>query len=467
MAEQVNPINKFRKWHFIGIGGAGMSAIARILAEKGFEVQGSDLKESRFTRQLSNLGVKVFIGHQPENITGAEVIVFSTAIPPDNVELLKARQHGLPVLSRAEALSFLASEKKTVAIAGTHGKTTTTSMVAQLLESAGYDPTYIIGGELNEVGTNARAGEGDFLVVEADESDGTFLKISPFISVVTNVEDDHLDYFGSYSSIQEGFAKFIKRTSSEGAAIVFGDHNATKEVAEKSGRDCIFYGLSEDNLIRAENVNLESFNSSYELIFKGKKLGLVNLRVPGLHNLHNSLAAAAVGLFLGIEFEAIETALNSFSGVRRRFEFKGMVNGVTVIDDYAHHPSEIKATLEAAALQNFDRIICVFQPHRFSRTSFLYREFARSFDLVDFLILTDVYPAGEKPMPGVTGKIILEALLEEKPNFQVAYVPSLIQARQLLCQRVKPGDLVLTVGAGDITLLGEDFLRSLEVKKLA
>ncbi len=467
MVDQVNSINKFRKWHFVGIGGAGMSAIARILAENGLEVQGSDLKESRFTRQLSELGVKVFIGHKPGNITGAEVIVFSTAIPADNNELVRAREIGLPVLSRAEVLSFLTSEKKTVAIAGTHGKTTTTSMVAQLFESAGLDPTYIVGGELNEAGTNARSGKGDFLVVEADESDGTFLKISTFISVVTNIEDDHLDYFGNYDSIKSKFAEFIKMTSAKGVVIVFGDHPETREVAEKSGRECIFYGLGENNLVRADNIKLDGLNSSYELVFKGKNLGVIDLKVPGLHNLQNSLAAAAVGLFLDIEFEKIKKSLNSFSGVKRRFEFKGKANGITVVDDYAHHPSEVEATLKAAVLQNFNRIVCVFQPHRFSRTSFLFREFARSLDLVDFLVLTDVYPAGEKPLPGVTGKLILDALLEEKPNSQVAYTPSLIQARQLLCEQTKPGDLVLTLGAGDVTLLGEDFLRALEVKKLA
>lgn len=467
MVDQVNPIEKFRRWHFVGIGGAGMSAIARILTEKGLEVQGSDLKESRFTRQLSELGVKVFIGHQPENIAGAEVVVFSTAIPANNIELESAREAGLPVLSRADALSLLTFEKKTVAIAGTHGKTTTTSMVAQLLESAGFKPTYIVGGELNEAGTNAKSGKGDFLVVEADESDGTFLKISTFISVVTNIDQDHLDFFGSYESIQKGFLEFIKRTSSEGAVIVFGDHLVTREVAKKSGKECIFYGLGKENLVRAENIKFDSLSLSYELVFKEKKLGEVRLKVPGFHNLQNSLAAAAVGLSMGIDFEKIKKGLNSFSGVRRRFEFKGEVNGVTVIDDYAHHPSEVEATLKAAALQDFSRVVCVFQPHRFSRTSFLYREFARAFDLADFLILTDVYPAGEKPLPGVTGKLILDALLEERPDFQVAYTPSLIQARQLLCERVKPGDLVLTVGAGDVTLLGEDFLRALEVRKLA
>lgn len=467
MVNQVNPVKNIKKWHFVGIGGAGMSAIARILAEQGFEVQGSDLKESRFTRQLSEIGVKVFIGHNSENIRGAGAVVFSTAIPPNNAEIVSAREAGLPVLSRAEALSLLTYEKKTIAIAGTHGKTTTTSMVAQLLESAGFDPTYIVGGELNEAGTNARSGKSDFLVVEADESDGTFLKISTFISVVTNIEEDHLDYFGNYNSIQKSFEEFMKNTSPLGAVVVFGDHPVTREVALRSKRECIFYGLNEDNLVRADNLSFDSLNSSYELVFKGKKLGKINLRVPGLHNLQNSLAAASVGLFLGMDFEKIKAALNSFSGVKRRFEFKGEVNGVTVVDDYAHHPSEVEATLKAAALQDFQRIVCVFQPHRFSRTSFLYRDFARCFDQADFLVLTDVYSAGEKPIPGVTGKLILEALLEEKPNFQVAYTPSLMQARQLLCEKVKPGDLVLTVGAGDVTLLGEDLLRALEVKKLA
>lgn len=467
MVDQINPVDRFKKWHFVGIGGAGMSAIARILAERGFEVQGSDLKESRFTRQLAEIGVKVFIGHRADNIIGSEIVVFSSAITPDNVELVEAREKGLPILSRAEALSFLTYKKKTIAIAGTHGKTTTTSMVARVLEVAELEPTYIVGGELNEAGTNARAGNGDFLVVEADESDGTFLRISTFISVVTNVEADHLDYFGDYNSVQDGFLRFIKNTSPDGLVVVSGDHSLTRELAEKSGRDCVFYGLGENNLVRAENVRLDCLNSSYDLVFKGKKLGPVALKVPGLHNLQNSLAAVAVGLFLGLDFEDIKAALGSFSGVKRRFEFKGEINGVTIVDDYAHHPSEVEATLKAASLQKFNRIVCVFQPHRFSRTSFLYRDFARSFGLADFVILTDVYPAGEKPLPGVTGKLILEALLEESPGSQVAYTPSLIKARQLLCQIVKPGDLVLTVGAGDVTLLSEDLIRALEVKKLA
>ncbi len=455
-------LNQVKRWHFVGIGGAGMSAIARLLLELGYEVSGSDLKESRFTRCLEELGAQVQIGHSPENLSQAEAVVYSSAIPQGNVEMKEAKSRGLPFLSRAQMLALLSRDKKTVAVSGTHGKTTTTSMVATVLEKGGLEPSYVIGGDLNEVGTNAKAGKGDYFVVEADESDGSFLQLNPFVGIVTNVEAEHLDYYGTYEKVKEGFRNFAEKVSEKGFVVACADQPEAVEVASSSNR-VITYGFKEKVDWQGLNVKLDKFSSKFQVDQKGRKLNKdFHLSVPGLHNVQNALAAIAVGIELGIPIDEIAEALASFKGVARRFQLKGELGDVTLVDDYAHHPSEVVATLESARSGDWPRIVCVFQPHRYTRTKFLGRDFGSCFQQADWLILTEVYPAGEEPIPGVSGKLVLDAVLESTPHSRVAFLPTLSEVKDFLLSLVRKGDLVLTLGAGDVTFLGDELLRSLK-----
>jgi UDP-N-acetylmuramate--alanine ligase len=454
-----NELSKVKNWHLVGIGGAGMSAIARVLLQQGFNVSGSDLKESRFTRALSTEGARIFIGHDSKHIEGAEALVYSSAIPLQNPEIKEAQKRGIPVLSRADMLSFLTRKKETIAVAGTHGKTTTTSLVARVLEGSGFDPAYIIGGELNDIGSNARWGEGSYFVVEADESDGSFLKLSPKIAVITNVEADHLDYYRNFHSIVESFKSFVRKVKEDGFVFACGDHSVNSKIF--SEKEIFTYGFGDENYIRADSVEMRRNESHFEVYKERKYVGKVFLKIPGKHNILNSLAALGIALEVGIPFEKTKKALRSFSGVQRRFQLKGVEGGVTVVDDYAHHPSEIKATLEAASLGKWRRIICIFQPHRYTRTQFLAPDFASAFDLADWLIVTEVYAAGEEPIPGVSSKLILEAVLSHSPRRNIAFFPTLSEAKKFVLSIARKGDLVLTLGAGDITLLGEQILDEL------
>ncbi len=452
-------LNKVKRWHLIGIGGAGMSAIARVLLQRGYEVSGSDLKESRFTQRLVSEGARVFIGHRAENIEGAEALVYSSAIPAHNIELKEGKRRGIPVLSRAEMLAFLTKEKETIAVAGTHGKTTTTSMVATVLERSGGDPAYIVGGELNDIGSNARWGNGPYFVVEADESDGTFLYLNPKVAVITNVEADHLDFYGSFRSIVEDFQKFASKVGKDGLVVACGDHPVVSQICSED--KTLTYGFSKDNVFRASSIKFKTLSSNFK-VWRGKKcLGEVSLFVPGKHNILNALAAIGTAYEVGIPFEKIQQSLKSFRGVQRRFQIKGKKKGITIVDDYAHHPSEVKATLDAASLGEWRRIVCIFQPHRYTRTQFLADEFGSAFDLADWLIITEIYAAGEEPIPGVSGKLILEAILDHSPNRKIAFFPNLEEAKRFVLSIVREGDLVLTLGAGDITLLGNRILDEL------
>lgn len=454
----------FKQVHFIGIGGAGMSAIARVLLEMGYEVTGSDLKESAYTLRLRELGANVTIGHRPENLTQAEIVVVSSAIPPNNVELAEARRKGLTIFPRAEMIAYLGKRKKVIAVAGTHGKTTTTSMISIALERAGLEPTFLIGGELNDIGSNARFGKGNYLVAEADESDGSFLFLKPEVAVITNVEADHLDYFHDFDQIEKIFAQFLNQVDPAGFVVVCGDHPNSKKIVAGLKKKPFTFGLANGSDFQARNVELRSDGSRFEFWRQGEEIGQIDLGVLGRHNIYNALAAASLAFLIGVDFQTIAQALAEFKGVKRRFEQKGCWNEICLVDDYAHHPTEIKATLEAARKGRWQRIICVFQPHRYTRTQALSQEFGAAFDQADIVVLTDIYAAAEEPIPGVTGKLILEAVVDRNPQKEVQYLTKFNEIKEYLEKNIRPGDLILTMGAGDIWMVGEEISAHLDAK---
>lgn len=448
-----------RRIHFVGIGGAGMSAIAKVLMERGFEVSGSDLKRSRAATMLEAMGVEVHIGHEASLVDGADVVVISTAIPERNPELAHAHATGIEVMTRGAALAALLDDLKSVVVAGTHGKTTTTSMIVSVLHSVGLDPTYLVGGGLNDVGTNARFGRDELAVAESDESDGSFLLLSPYVAVVTNVEADHLDHWGSFDAIKDGFRSWLSTVKEGGGVIV-----------PEGDEDLRGYGLSPgvsrstfgpDGDVEARDVQPQASGMSFTLMH-GDASAPVALRVPGRHNVANALAAAAACLQVGLSVESIARGLGEYRGVERRFQIRGEVGGVTIIDDYAHHPTEVQATLEAARGGPWRRVIAVFQPHRYSRTQALHEDFGASFGDADRIVITDVYGAGEQPVPGVTGKLISDAVCTHLPGRAVAYLPHHGELVAYLRASSRPGDALLTLGAGDISALGEELLRAVE-----
>jgi UDP-N-acetylmuramate--alanine ligase len=437
--------------HFIGIGGAGMSAIAVVLLAKGVQVSGSDLKESRNTRRLRDLGARIFIGHRPENIEGAELLVVSSAIPDRNRELHRARELGLEVLPRAAMLSRLMKEGRGIAVAGTHGKTTTTSMIAMIIRQAGLDPTYVIGGELNDVGSNAHAGGGDLVIAEADESDGSFLLLRPWAEVITNVEEDHHDFFKDGDEVLEYFQRFVSLVPADGIVVLAGDDPDVAALAGCSQGREVTFGQTEDCDVRNSTPRISRKKSRFDVYHEGELLGEVCLNIPGLHNVRNAMAALALTLSIGVDFDDAARALQAFRGVMRRYLFVDEVSDIRFIDDYAHHPSEIKTTLNTAVLEGAQRVVCMFQPHRYSRTAALWNDFGQALQGADLIILTDVYAAGEDPLPGVNGKLILNALLEADSSKQVIYIPKRSLLGEAAARFVRPGDLVLTMGAGDIS----------------
>jgi UDP-N-acetylmuramate--alanine ligase len=440
-----------KRVHFIGIGGAGMSAIAVVLLAKGVQVSGSDLKESRNTRQLRDLGARIFIGHSPENIEGAELLVVSSAIPDRNRELRRARELGLEVLPRAAMLSRLMKEGRGIAVAGTHGKTTTTSMIAMIIRQAGLDPTYVIGGELNDVGSNAHAGGGDLVIAEADESDGSFLLLRPWAEVITNVEEDHHDFFKDGDEVLEYFQRFVSLVPADGIVVLAGDDPDVAALAGCSQGREVTFGQTEDCDVRNSTPRISRKKSRFDVYHEGELLGEVCLNIPGLHNVRNAMAALALTLSIGVDFDDAARALQAFRGVMRRYQFVDEVSDIRFIDDYAHHPSEIKTTLNTAVLEGAQRVVCMFQPHRYSRTAALWNDFGQALQGADLIILTDVYAAGEDPLPGVNGKLILNALLEADSSKQVIYIPKRSLLGEAAARFVRPGDLVLTMGAGDIS----------------
>jgi UDP-N-acetylmuramate--alanine ligase len=448
--------------HFVGIGGIGMSGIAELLLNLKYNVSGSDLRESDITRRLGALGGTIGLGHRAEWINGADVVVTSSAVRPDNPEVVAARQALIPVISRAEMLAELMRLKKYgIAVAGSHGKTTTTSMVGWVLAQAGLDPTVVIGGQVNSLGTNAKLGEGEFLVAEADESDGSFLKLSPVLEVVTNIDLEHLDHYTDLEEIKEAFLAFIDKIPFYGAAILCLDDLNIASLLPQIRKRVITYGTSSQADIHARQVITAGLSSEFEVCRGGELLGSIRLALPGLHNVTDSLAAVAVGLELDIPFATIAESLASFSGVQRRLQIKGEEGGITVIDDYGHHPTEIRATLAALrAAWPKRRLVVLFQPHRYSRTKALFREFCTSFHEADLLYLTEIYAASEQPLPGVSGESLAEGIRKHGQK-QIKYVHKVNELPATVRPNLSAGDVVLTLGAGNIYQIGEKVLTGL------
>jgi UDP-N-acetylmuramate--alanine ligase len=452
---------KIKHIHFVGIGGIGMSGIAEVLLNLGYKVSGSDMKESDTTERLRNLGGAITIGHSAENIASPHVVVISSAVTKENVEVVAARGKQIPVIPRAEMLAELMRLKYGVAIAGAHGKTTTTSMVATVLAAGGIDPTVVIGGKLNSIGTNAKLGQGEFLVAEADESDGSFLKLSPTIAVVTTIDEEHLDYYKDINEIKDAFLAFINKVPFYGVSVLCLDQPHIQSLIPLVQKQYQTYGMSSQADYQARDVILRALGSKFKVMHHGVDLGLFELSVPGVHNINNSLAAIAVARELGIEVEIIRKALRDFSGVQRRFQIKGEVNGIIVVDDYGHHPTEIKATLAAAASGMERRVVVVFQPHRYTRTQHLLEDFFTSFNQADKLIIMDIYAAGEKPIPSVSGQALYEGI-RKHGHKDVTFLPDRGAILEHLAGTIKKGDLVLTLGAGDVWKIGEQVLEKLK-----
>lgn len=449
--------SKIRRIHMVGIGGAGMSGIAEVLLNQGYEVSGSDMSDSAVVRHLRDLGAHVAVGHAAENVGDVQVLVKSTAINDENPELIEARRRNIAIIPRAEMLAELMRLRQGIAIAGTHGKTTTTSLTASIFDTAELDPTVIIGGRLNAYGTNAHLGHGEYLIAEADESDGSFLCLLPIINVVTNVDEDHLDHYKTRQGIDDAFVQFMNNVPFYGLNIVCGDDPGVRALLTRVKRPVLTYGFAEDNVLRA--VPLEcGVRNNFEVWRNGVKLGQVSLPQPGRHNMLNALAAIGAAMEVDISFEKCAEGLNGFGGVGRRFEFKGEKGGVTVVDDYGHHPAEIAATL-ATARQVFPgrRIVAAFQPHRFSRTQAHFGEFCKVFDNVDQLLLTEIYAASEKPIPGVSGQSLAQGIRQVSIT-PVEYYQTLNDLAAALPNVLREGDVLLTLGAGSITRLGPAWL---------
>jgi len=450
--------NRYRVVHFVGIGGVGMSGIAEVLHNLGYEVTGSDLRETETTIRLKNLGIKVYVGHAPENIDHAHVVVISSAVSPANPEVVEAKQRYIPVIPRAEMLAELGRLKYGILVAGAHGKTTTTSLIATTLGEGGLDPTVVIGGKLNAIGSNAKLGQGDYLVAEADESDGSFLKLNPTIAVITNIDREHMDFFKDIETLKSAFLAFINKIPFYGITVVSIENGYTREIIPYIERRALTYGLSDTADIYARNIRNEGTRMSFEPVMNGSSLGNFTIPIPGRHNVLNSLAAIATAMELQIPVERISKALKKFSGIHRRFEFKGEAKGVRVYDDYGHHPSEIAATLKAAreCFAN-NRLIVLFQPHRFTRTRDLMDEFSVSFTDVDRLYLTDIYPAGEQPIQGITAEGLLRAI-QRTATGAISYEADRKEMVAAIVRETAPGDVVLTLGAGDVYKMGEEIL---------
>jgi UDP-N-acetylmuramate--alanine ligase len=444
---------KIQHIHFVGIGGAGMSGIAELLLNLGYNVTGSDLCRTEVTDKLQNLGGKIYIGHSAGNINGADVVVYSSAVSQDNPEVTVARTKRIPVIPRAEMLAELMRLKYGIAIAGAHGKTTTTSMISLVLSMAGLDPTVVVGGRFNDIGSNARLGSSEYLVAETDESDGSFLKLSPIIAVVTNIDEEHLDYYVDLNEIKHAFLQFMNKVPFYGSVILCIDNEHLQSIIDKIERRFITYGLSKEAQVRAENIFMDKFASEFTVIFEDKIVGNVKLNVPGIHYACNALAAVCVGLELGVESDVIVKALNSYSGVQRRFQIIDEIKDVLIIDDYAHHPTEISATLTSLKNNDNRRIISVFQPHRYTRTKAMARKFGMCFDDADIVVVTNIYPAGEEPIEGVDASLIVKSLIESGHS-QVMFLQTFDEIIEFLYEIVTPGDIVVTLGAGDIWKVG-------------
>lgn len=442
--------------HFVGIGGIGMSGLAEILHNQGFKVTGSDLQSSENTEYLSKLGINVRIGHSAENVFSTDVVVYSSAvIPSENPETLEAERLGIPVLRRAEMLAEISRLNYSIAISGTHGKTTTTSLCGLLLINAGFDPTVIVGGRLRSLGgTNARLGSGEWTVVEADEFDRSFLQLLPTVAVVNNIEPEHLDIYTDFEDLKQTFVEFLNKVPFYGVVIAGIDDQGVKQIHSQIKRKVVTFGISKVADFRAEEIVFAQNQTSFAVIAKNELLGKVLLNIPGIHNVKNALATIAIGYELGIDFETIKRTLFEFTGVFRRFEIKAERDGILIIDDYAHHPSEVQATLKAAREGWNKRIIAIFQPHTYTRTKYLCDEFGASFDDADILIVTDVYPAREKSIEGISGKIIADAVIG-MGHKSVYYVPEFEKIPEVVQSLVQNQDMIITIGAGNIWKIAE------------
>lgn len=450
-----------KKIHFVGIGGAGMSALAKILVEKGYEISGSDMKESVMTGVLRSLGAEIFIGQQAENVRGAEAIVVSTAIREDNPEVVEAKRLGLKRLHRSDVNAFLINGCRGIAVAGAHGKTTTTSMLGVALDYEGIEPSIIIGGEVDYLGSNAKLGKSDYLVSEADESDGTFLKYHPYVGIVTNVENDHMDHYGSMENIIKAFTQFLNQIRPEGFGVVCFDNENIRNIVKNVSTRCISYAIEHQADYQAANIAADTEGTVFEVIHQGRSLGQIKLNVPGRHNVLNAMAAVAAGLQLGLTVAEMAEGLAMFHGAKRRFQTKGRESGIWVVDDYAHHPTEIATTLEAARQTRPKRLICAFQPHRYSRTQLLQKEYGSCFQAADVLILTDVYAAGEDPIPGIDGELLVQEV-KAQTGRDAVYIQDKHKIAAYLQSVAQAGDLIMTMGAGDIVQCGEELVELLQ-----
>ncbi len=460
MTKQIS--QKKHRIHFVGIGGIGMSGIAEVLLNLGYVVTGSDLQETEITQRLRSLGAKVYVGHQEQNLCGSpSVVVISTAVKYSNPEVLEARRRQIPVIPRAEMLAELMRMKHGIAIAGSHGKTTTTSMIAAALSAAGLDPTMVIGGRVRMLGTNAKIGQGEILVAEADESDGSFLLLSPTIAVVTNIDREHMDFHQTMERLSESFLDFINKVPFYGLSVLCLDNANVQALLPKVKKRFATYGLSADADFSAQELTFKSTGVEFSVLHRGKRLGSLRLHVPGRHSATNALAAVAVAHELEIPFRHVAEALDQFSGIHRRFEIKGEPNGITVIDDYGHHPAEIRATIGAIRDSWRRPLTVVFQPHRYSRTQDLFDEFLTAFEGADRLILTEIYPAGEDPIVGINGELLYQAI-KRKGHLDVEFVADKSQIARQLAPRLGCGDIVLTLGAGDVYKIGEALVKELQ-----
>jgi UDP-N-acetylmuramate--alanine ligase len=446
--------------HFIGIGGSGMSGLAKIMLELGQPVSGSDLEPSRTTKKLEALGAKIYYGHREENVSpDLKIVVRSTAISPTNTEILEAKRLGIPVIHRGDFLAQLCSKQKAVAIAGAHGKTTTTSMLAHIFLQTKLDPTIYIGGELEEINGNAKYGQGEYLLAEADESDGSFLKLRPYAAIVTNIEDDHLDHYGCKENLIAAFEKFLSLVARDGFSVLCIDNPEVKKLAEKVSNR-ITYGLTKGADYTARNIEYYPDCTKATVFNKEKILGLLELPVPGLHNITNALAALATSHRLGLDFATIAKGLRNFKSAGRRFQTVGIVNDICIIDDYAHHPTEVRATLKAARQLKSNRIWAVFQPHRYTRTRQLFKEFGGAFCDADKVIVNSIFAASEKPIPGITGELVAEEIRTHGVDAQ--YIADKDDIVKFLARETRPGDLVITIGAGHIWTVGTDLSKVIQ-----
>ncbi len=457
---------RYQQIHFVGIGGSGMSGIAEILLNLGYRVTGSDQRRNEAVERLEQLGAKIYTGHEAGHVEGAHVVVYSSAVSRDNIEVQVARQRQIPTIPRAEMLAELMRLKYGIAVAGTHGKTTTTSLVGTILAEGRYDPTIVVGGRVTSLGANARLGQGEYLVAEADESDGSFLKLQPTIAVVTTVDAEHLDHYGTLEAIRDAFVAFVNKVPFYGSAVLCLDQPNIQMLIPRLEKRIITYGLESGADLVARHLHLSGMTSRFEVYQRGSLLGECTLQIPGRHNVLNALAAIGVGLDLDIPFVTIQRALAGFAGVQRRFQVRGSARGVTVVDDYGHHPAEIRATL-AAAKAGFDcRVVTVFQPHRYTRTHHLRQEFLTAFNQTDVLVVMDIYAAGEAAIPGVTGEDLAEGIRSHGHRNVIHLGSDRARIVEHLCDITRNGDLVLTLGAGDVSQLGPELLKRLDADSL-